>query len=384
METSISFVGGEKESRECPKCHNKENWKDGIRKTKNGLVQRFLCRECGYRFSQSIILSINSSNSGNCQVCATLADAKNLEHTTEIKTVVGEKTTNKNEADKEFKSYLRRQAYSEATINTRAKLIRQIQKNGVNLLTPKAVKQFIADQNWSNGHKQVVVQAYNSFTQMMHIQWNPPRYRHIKSLPFLPTAHEINALITGTSKRISTSLLLLKETGMRIGEAWNLRWIDIDQKRKTIRCKAEKHGYPREFKVSTNLLAMLDALPKKNKHVFTKTSLNSHRWNFIKQRRRLAEKLKNPRLKQIKFHTFRHWYASREYAKTSSIVHVQQRLGHRNINSTMVYTHLIKTEGDKYYSATAKTTEEAKRLLENGFSFVCITPEDIMLFRKPK
>jgi hypothetical protein len=50
----------------------------------------------------------------------------------------------------------------------------------------------------------------------------------------------------------------------------------------------------------------------------------------------------------------------------------------------MVYTHLIKTEGDNYYSAIAKTTEEAQRLIEEGFSFVCITPENIMLFRKPK
>jgi hypothetical protein len=40
--------------------------------------------------------------------------------------------------------------------------------------------------------------------------------------------------------------------------------------------------------------------------------------------------------------------------------------------------------GDKYYSAIAKTTEEFQELIENGFSFVCISPENIMLFRKPK
>lgn len=113
-----------------------------------------------------------------------------MEHTTETKTVVGENSTNKDEADKEFESYLRRQAYSKATIETRAKLLRQIKNNGVNILDQKAVKQFIADKDWSNGHKQVVVQTYNSFAKMMHIQWEPPRYRHIKSLPFLPTEKE--------------------------------------------------------------------------------------------------------------------------------------------------------------------------------------------------
>ena len=50
----------------------------------------------------------------------------------------------------------------------------------------------------------------------------------------------------------------------------------------------------------------------------------------------------------------------------------------------MVYTHLINTKSDQYYSATAKTTIEAQRLIENDFRFVCTTPEDVMLFRKPQ
>ena len=101
---------------------------------------------------------------------------------------------------------------------------------------------------------------------------------------------------------------------------------------------------------------MLNLLPKTNEYVFAKSSLKSHRWNYTKQRKRLATKLQNQRIKQVKFHSFRPWYASKEYAKTNQILHVQERLGHRNINSTMVCTHLIKTESDQYYSATARTT----------------------------
>jgi integrase len=76
--------------------------------------------------------------------------------------------------------------------------------------------------------------------------------------------------------------------------------------------------------------------------------------------RRFADKLQNPRLNHIKFHIFRHWFATREYSKTNVLLHVQERLGHKNVNSTMVYTHLIKTEGDQHYSAIAKTTEEVQ------------------------
>jgi integrase len=371
--------GGEEASRECPNCHSKRNWKDGLRETGFGSVQRFICRECGFRFSEKSYK--DSQLTEVSQLCAKL-EAKKLDTATEIKTVAGDK---ENEAENEYRLYLKKQAYSEATVITRVKLLRLLQKKGANLLKPESVKTVIAESDsWSSGHKQVVVQAYSSFAKMMHIQWEPPCYIHIKSLPFVPSEKEIDALIAGMSKKVATSLQLLKETGMRIGETWNLRWIDIDQEKNTIRCRAEKHGNPREFKVSTKLLGMLNMLPKRNDYVFAKANLNGHRWNYEKQRKRMAVKLQNPRLNEVKFHTFRHWYATREYAKTNVLLHVQERLGHRNINSTMVYTHLIKTEGDNYYSAIAKTTEEAQRLIEEGFSFVCITPENIMLFRKPK
>jgi len=94
-----------------------------------------------------------------------------------------------------------------------------------------------------------------------------------------------------------------------------------------------------------------------------------------------ANKLQNPRLKQIHFHTFRHWKATMEYHKTRDILHVMNLLGHRNIESTLVYTQLISFESDEYHSAVANTVEEARKLLEQGFEYVC-QKDDIMLFRK--
>jgi integrase len=38
--------------------------------------------------------------------------------------------------------------------------------------------------------------------------------------------------------------MLLKETGVRIGEAWKLKWTDLDEENGTIKTKAEKHGNP--------------------------------------------------------------------------------------------------------------------------------------------
>ena len=35
----------------CPECGGKRVWKDGIRNTCHGKVQRYYCPDCDYRFS---------------------------------------------------------------------------------------------------------------------------------------------------------------------------------------------------------------------------------------------------------------------------------------------------------------------------------------------
>ena len=40
------------EEDECPKCGSGSVYKDGIRYTRSGEVQRYHCRNCGYRFSR--------------------------------------------------------------------------------------------------------------------------------------------------------------------------------------------------------------------------------------------------------------------------------------------------------------------------------------------
>jgi hypothetical protein len=53
-------------------------------------------------------------------------------------------------------------------------------------------------------------------------------------------------------------------------------------------------------------------------------------------------------------------------------------LGHKSIQNTLLYTQLANFESDEYHSATAKTVEEAQKLVEAGFEFDC-NFEDINL-----
>ena len=86
---------------------------------------------------------------------------------------------------------------------------------------------------------------------------------------------------------------------------------------------------------------------------------------------------------QITFHRFRHWKATTEYHKTKDIIHVKQLLGHKNINSTLMYTQLVEFESNEYTSRVTKSVEGARRLVEAGFEFVCDL-DDYKLFRKSR
>ena len=97
----------------------------------------------------------------------------------------------------------------------------------------------------------------------------------------------------------------------------------------------------------------------------------------------MAHKLQNPRLKEITVHTFRHWKATTEYAKTKDLLHVMKLLGHKDIKTILIYTQLIPFESDEFHSATAKTIDKAGQLAEAGFEYVC-TYNDVLLFRKRK
>lgn len=100
-------------------------------------------------------------------------------------------------------------------------------------------------------------------------------------------------------------------------------------------------------------------------------------------RKRIAFKLKNSRLLQTTFHTFRHWKAAMEYHKTKDILHVKEILGHKSLNSAMLYTQLITFKNDDFTASVAHSEEEACKLIESGFEFVCDFNGN-KLFRKLK
>ena len=191
----------------------------------------------------------------------------------------------------------------------------------------------------------------------------------------------------GVGKKSAAFLELLKQTGVRAGDAWTFKWADIDPERSVVNIVPEKGSNPRQLRVSGRLMAMLNALPHNSLYLFHLTdadpitSLDHFRRVFDRQKKKVAERLENSRIMQIHWHTLRHFRASVFYDQTRDILATMQMLGHKNIRNTLIYTHLIDWKSDEFVSKVAKTVKEAQELVEAGFDYVCDV-EGYRLFRK--
>lgn len=393
----------------CPYCNSQHVWKDGVRYSENREIQRYRCRECGRRFSENTAAGSNLTRSNKfkhgqgvytkllCnggalpshrQICAGVA--KNLARQLQ-REKAGEKLT-KDVKGKiiEFLWYLKKQGYAKSTVSERPKMMKRLVKRGADLSNPEQVKEIIAKQEtWSNGYKLLMKYAYQAFMDMEGLTWKPPRYQRREKMPFVPSEAELGQLIGGAGKTVSIFLQALKETGADPGEIMGMKWMDINKENNTISInRPVKRHNARILPVSSDLIERLSLLPRKAERVF---SMDSHSMytNYWHQRKRMARNFKNPRLLKITFTTFRHWKATTEYHRTKDVLHVKQLLGHKSLNSTMIYIDIekatyTKNENSEFITRVTKSDKGARSLVEAGFEYVCETPSRMMLFRKRK
>lgn len=370
--------------------------RDGFRYLPDGTSkQRYLCKKCFHRFSEK-----QSSNSlfdiGKNSVEPFPVENWNenmlLPEVGKMKKIELLREGDLQFADTraeliQFAIHLKKQGLKENTAFGQSKILRILWQRGSDLHNPESVKENIANQeSWCPGRKENAVNAYTNFLLMYNKNWDPPTYRRIKKIPFIPQEKEIDDLIAGCGRKTATFLQLLKETAIRAGEAWQLEWKDIDIENRIIRVKPEKGSNPRAPRVSEKLLAMLIGLKKESKMVFGSYALRGFASSFHRQRKRIALKLQNQRIAQITFHTFRHWKATMEYNRTKDILYVMKLLGHKNIKNTLVYTQLLPfKEDEQFISKVATNTKEACQLVEDGFTYVTGEYDDGgKIFKKPK
>jgi integrase len=239
--------------------------------------------------------------------------------------------------------------------------------------------------------KQKLTQVYAKYCEFAGIPYKRKKFKNAQSKPIkVPTEEKINMIAANAGKTLATKILLSKETGMRPVEVQDLKWKDIDIEKRLVYPTTAKGGNPRILKISLQIATMIHEHAiryklKPDDKLFRGTA-EHYGTSFERTRNKLATRLNDPTLRTIRLYDLRHFFGTMLYHKTKDILLVKQQLGHRRIESTLVYIDLDATlygVTDDYTCKAARNADEAMKLVESGFEYVT-TIDDVQLFRKRK
>ena len=187
---------------------------------------------------------------------------------------------------------------------------------------------------------------------------NPARsirmHRLPRKLPVFLTTAEKKRLLKELKGRTDFSALrdramieVLLGTGIRLGELAALDMDDIDLDAKHLRVRA-KGNVPQVKFIKTDLRTLLRRyLAERHRHGRPEMEalFLSNRDGRLCQRQianRLAHWLRKAGIeKELTPHGLRHTFATHLYGATNDLLVVQRALGHRDVSTTQIYTHLV-------------------------------------------
>ncbi len=166
--------------------------------------------------------------------------------------------------------------------------------------------------------------------------------------PRFLTKEECRRLLENSPTTLRNIFYVFLNTGMRKAELENLEWSDIDFKRRKIKIQRKDFWTPktgeREIPINQGTYDLLAKLMKENDTGLESDFVFPHRdGGRIKDKLReqlikIAQKAKIEGL--TKLHSLRHTYASHLVMNGVDLPTVQKLMGHSDIQTTMIYSHL--------------------------------------------
>ena len=281
---------------------------------------------------------------------------------------------------------MKREGFAEATLRSVGERLRLLCKY-IDLDDPESVKSFIACRScWSNSFKNGVAQAYDHYVKVNGLSWSKPRFKVSVRLPYIASREQINRLIAHCKRKYALILSVLRDTGMRPIELHRLTLRSVDLEKGVIRIGSSKGGLPRTARIKNSTLAMLIEYVRKHGFGLDERMFPTSKSmckSYCRARKNLSKKLQDLSLMKIRLYDFRHYFATMLYHKTKDILYVKQQLGHRRIENTLIYTHLVNFSEEEFTIRTARDVETASKLLEAGFQYVT-EMDGARIFRKRK
>jgi integrase len=165
---------------------------------------------------------------------------------------------------------------------------------------------------------------------------------------------ECQVLLENCGPELYPIFFTLLNTGMRKGELEHLEWSDVDFGRRKIKLRVKENWQPktteREIPINDALLRVLTEHKAKSKgncpYVFLEKGKGPYEPNSL--RKKLIAVTKKCGLSDVtKIHSLRHTFASHLVMKGVDLPTIKKLMGHSDIETTMIYSHLADEHVDK-------------------------------------
>lgn len=195
----------------------------------------------------------------------------------------------------------------------------------------------------------VVINAYKYYRENLlglesNVYFEMPKIIKAKQLPTVLSKEEIELILLKTkSLKYRTIFSLIYSAGLRISEATNLKISDINKYNKTIFIKNGKGKKDRYVVLSDKILELLRLyyIEHRPKVYLFENELDDEALSQRSIQIVFSNVLKQCRLnKNATIHTLRHSFATHLLESGVNIRHIQELLGHSDLNTTMRYTHV--------------------------------------------
>jgi len=164
-----------------------------------------------------------------------------------------------------------------------------------------------------------------------------------EKLPVVLSKGEVKKILNCTTNlRHKTILSTIYSAGLRLSEVVNLKITDIDSERMLITVKGGKGKKDRNTVLSKELLMLLRTYFKEYKPkiwLFEGEKRNQYSARSVQELYYKAAK-KSGIKKKTSVHTLRHSFATHLLENGEDIRKIQILLGHKNIKTTEIYTHI--------------------------------------------
>jgi site-specific recombinase XerD len=235
-------------------------------------------------------------------------------------------------------------------------------------ITEQEIIQYLALKN-SNGlsasamHTQVnAIKFYYTNVEKNNMELKIPRPKNEKKLPAILTMEECLKIFKVTeNKKHQLMLLIGYGAGLRVSEIASLEWKDILFQEHKIHLKNAKGQKDRMVMLPISIIQSLKQYKnneKSSKYVFEGQYAGEHISTKTIQQVMKNALIKSEINKKAAVHTLRHTFATHLLESGVDISYIQKFLGHSNIKTTLIYTHLTN-------EAVAKIESPLDKIVRN-------------------